>query len=105
MTSRRITRSATNSRREQLKSEAQYWSSVPNPSQIERGQVEALHLARQAASTVEPNWISDAGLQPQCYLTNYMETLTTTASHVLQTVFVSDDDMQTAGSLMDNQEE
>ena len=95
----------TNSRQEQLELEAQYWSSVTDPSQIERGQVEALHLARQATSMVKPSWISDAGLQPQSYLTNYMGTSTTTACHVLQTVFISDDEMQTAGSPTDNQEE
>ena len=52
MASRRVTRSTTNSRQEQPKSEVQYWSSIPDPSQIERGQVEALQLARQATSAM-----------------------------------------------------
>ena len=103
MASQRVTRSTTNHRREQPESEAQYWSSVPDPSLIERGQVEALQLARQATSS-EPNWPVEGGLQPQSYLTNYTET-STMASHVLQTVFVSDDDMQTSRSLRENQED
>ena len=36
--------------------------------------------------------------QPQSYLTNYTENSTTAASQVLQTVFVSDDEMQIMGS-------
>ena len=37
-------------------------------------------------------------IQPQSYLTNYTENSTTAASQVLQTVFVSDDEMQVMGS-------
>ena len=37
-------------------------------------------------------------IQPQSYLTNYTKNSTTAASQVLQTVFVSDDEMQVMGS-------
>ena len=43
--------------------------------------------------------------QPQSYLTNYTENSTTAASQVLQTVFVSDDDMQVMGSQTGSQSE
>ena len=43
--------------------------------------------------------------QPQSYLTNYTENSTTAASQVLQTVFVSDDEMQVMGSPADSRSE
>ena len=94
MASRRVTRSTANIRREPGESEAQYWSSIPNPSQIERGQVEALRMTRYAMNATDQNRTMEMELQPQNYLTNYTENSTTAASHVLQTVFVSDNEMQ-----------
>ena len=100
MTSRRVTRSTANIRREPGGSEAQYWSSIPNPSQIERGQVEALHMTRYAKSATDQNRTMEMVFQPQSYLTNYTENSTTAVSHVLQTVFVSDDEIQVVVSPM-----
>ena len=105
MASRRVTRSTANVRRELGESKAQYWSSIPNPSQIERGQVEAVRMTRYAMSAPEQNRTMEMELQPQSYLTNYTENSTTAASHVLQTVFVSDDDMQVMGSPTGSQSE
>ena len=42
MASRRVTRSTANVQRETGESEAQFWSSIPDPSQIEREQAKAL---------------------------------------------------------------
>ena len=53
MASRRITRSTANVQREPGESEAQYWSSIPDPNQIEREQAEALRMARMATNVTE----------------------------------------------------
>ena len=98
MASRRITRSTANIRREPGESEAQFWSSIPDPNQIEREQAEALRVARIATSALEQTGLREMDIQPQSYLTNYTETSTTAASQVLQTVFVSDEEMQVMGS-------
>ena len=42
MASRRITRSTGNVQREPRESEEQFWSSIPDPNQIQREQAEAL---------------------------------------------------------------
>ena len=83
MASRRVT---TNARREPGESEAQYWSSIPDPNQIAREQAEAIRMARLATS-VEQSRPMEMDTQPQSYLTNYTENSTTAASQVLQTVF------------------
>ena len=105
MADRREAISTASTRQQLAESETQYWSSVLDPMQIERGQAEALQLARQATTIADPDWTTDAGLQPQSYLINYTENLTTTASHVLQTVFVSDYHIQSATSPTKEQEE
>ena len=98
MASRRITRSTANVRRDPEELEAQYWSSIPDPNQIERDQAEALRMARIATNVSEQGGLMEMDTQPQSYLTNYTENSTTATSQVLQTVFVSDDDMQVMGS-------
>ena len=55
MASRRITRSTANIQREPGESEVQYWSSIPDPNQIEREQAEALRMARMATDVTEQN--------------------------------------------------
>ena len=62
-------------------------------------------MTRMATSVSEQNRIMEMELQPQSYLTNYTKNSTTTVSHVLQTIFVSDDDMQVMGSLTGSQNE
>ena len=57
MASRRITRSTANVQRDPGESEAQYWSSIPNPNQIERDQAEALRMERIATNVPEQRWI------------------------------------------------
>ena len=104
MASRRVMRSTANARREPGESEAQYWSSILDPNQIEREQAEALRMARLATS-VEQSQPMEMDTQPQSYLTNYTENSTTAASQVLQTVFVSDDDIQMMGSPTGNRNE
>ena len=105
MVSRRITRSTANIRRELGESEAQYWSSIPDPNQIEREQAEALRMARMATNVTEQNRLMGMDTQPQSYLINYTENSTTAASQVLQTVFMSDDDIQGMRSPTDSRNE
>ena len=71
MASRRVTRSTTNARRGPGESEAQYWSSIPDPSQIERDQAEALRMTRYATNATDQRRTTDRELEPQNYLTNY----------------------------------
>ena len=61
-------------------------------------------MARLATS-VEQSRPMEMDTQPQSYLTNYTENSTTAASQVLQTVFVSDDDIQMMGSPTGNRNE
>ena len=105
MASRRVTRSAANIQRETGESEAQFWSSIPDPSQIGREQAEALHVARLATSAPNQTGLREMDTQPQSYLTNYTENSMTAASQVLQTVFVSDDKMQVMGTLTHSRSE
>ena len=51
-------------------------------------------MARIATSVPEQSLVMEMDTQPQSYLTNYTENSTTAASQVLQTVFVSDDDIK-----------
>ena len=83
----------------------QYWSSIPDPNQIEREQAEALRMVRMAMNVTEQNRLMGMDTQPQSYLTNYTENSTTEASQVFQMVFVSDDDMQVMGSSTGSQSE
>ena len=55
-------------------------------------------MARIATSAPEQTGLREMDTQPQSYLTNYTENSMTAASQVLQTVFVSDDEMQVMGS-------
>ena len=55
-------------------------------------------MARIATSVPEQTGLREIDIQPQSYLTNYTETSMTAASQVLQTVFVSDEEMQVMGS-------
>ena len=87
-----------NIQREPGESEAQFWSSIPDPNQIEREQAEALLVARIATSAPEQTALREIDILPQGYLTNYTENSMTAASQVLQTVFLSDDEMQGMGS-------
>ena len=105
MANRRITRSNTNARREPRESEAQYRSSIPDPSRIERDQAEALRMTRYATGATNQDTTEEMGAEPQSYLTNYTENSTTTASHILQTVFVSEDEMQAVVSLKEREME
>ena len=89
----------TNIQRETGESEAQFWSSIPDLSQIEREQAEALQVARLTTRAPNQTGLGEMDTQPQSYLTNYTENSTTAASQVLQTMFVSDDEMQIMGSL------
>ena len=98
MASRRITRSTANVQRDPGESEAQYWSSIPDPSQIERDQAEALQMARMGTNVQEQSGLMEMDIQPQSYLMNYTENSKTAASQVLQTIFISDDEMQVMGS-------
>ena len=59
-------------------------------------------MARIATSVTEQNQLMGMDMQPQSYLTNYTENSTTAASQVLQTVFVSDDNIQGMRSLTDS---
>ena len=86
-------------------SEAQYWSSVPDPNQIEREQAEALRMARYATNPSQQNRTTNMETDPQSYLTNYTETSMATTSHVLQTVFVSDDEAEANEGSAENQTE
>ena len=61
---RRVTRSTANVTREPGESEAQYWSSIPDLSQIEREQAEALQITRMATSVPEQNGNMETELQP-----------------------------------------
>ena len=56
-------------------------------------------MARMTMNVTEQNQLMGMDTQPQSYLTNYTENSTTAASHILQTMFVSDDDIQAMGSL------
>ena len=47
---RRVTRSTTNARRNPAETEGTYWGRVINPTDIERGQVEAIRAVRRATS-------------------------------------------------------
>ena len=105
MASRRVTRSTANVQRETGESEAQFWSSIPDPSQIEREQAEALRVARLATIAPNQTGLGEMDTQPQSYLTNYTKNSTTAASQVLQTMFVSDDKMQVMGSLTHSRSE
>ena len=61
MASRRITRSTVNIQRDPGESEAQYWSSIPDPNQIERDQAEALRMAWRAMNVPEQNGLMEMG--------------------------------------------
>ena len=47
---RRVTRSTSNARRNPEETEGTYWRSVIDPTDIERGQVEAIRAVRRATS-------------------------------------------------------
>ena len=47
---RRITRSTSNTQRDQEETEGAYWGRVIDPSMIERGQAEAIRMVRRATS-------------------------------------------------------
>ena len=64
MANRRITRSNANIRREPGESEAQFWSSIPDPNQIEREQAEALRMARLATNTAEQTQLMGMDAHP-----------------------------------------
>ena len=51
-------------------------------------------MTRYATGATNQGMTEETGVEPQSYLTNYTENSITTASHVLQTVLVSDDEMQ-----------
>ena len=63
MASRRVTRSTANIRREPGESETQYWSSIPDPSQIERGQAEALRMTRYTTNATDQNRTMETEIQ------------------------------------------
>ena len=105
MASRRVTRSTTNARRGPGESDAQYWSSIPDPSQIERDQVVALRMTKYVTNATDQGRTMEMEVEPQSYFTNYTENSKTAASHVLQTVFVSDDEKQVVVSPTGSQTE
>ena len=49
-TNRRVTRSTSNARRNPEETEGTYWRRVIDPTDIERGQVEAIRVVRRATS-------------------------------------------------------
>ena len=59
-------------------------------------------MARIATSVLEQSGIMEMDTQPQSYLMTYTKNSTTAASQVLQTMFVSDDDMQVMRSPTDS---
>ena len=59
-------------------------------------------MARIATSVLEQSGPMEMDTQPQSYLTTYTKNSTTAASQVIQTVFVSDDDMQVMRSPTDS---
>ena len=85
MASRRVTRSTSNVQRGTGESEAQFWNSVPDPSQIEREQAEALRVARLATGAPNQTGLRETDTQRQSDLTNYTENSMTATSQVLQT--------------------
>ena len=50
-TNRRVTRSSTNASRDTHETEGAFWGRMIDPTTIERGQAEAIRMARRAASS------------------------------------------------------